>query len=368
MEEDTLDSLSPDAGLVQAPLGATVLGCDQRRTRDASHHARQTSEDKSPAEISELQTIVRDVRSHLAGRPGLRSRYRLNAQDFGRLRKYLEKVWENLRYDYFVDTREFILRMISYRHEFVQQQLMGLLHSRLMQLCSRHQVQCPFSILGAAVVEDGQGSTLAPDNQMRCTSKKHPPLVLEVGYSQSMDSLDNKAWRNSQAVDLTLATPKFTTSAQSTLLETEITSQEIRNAKGQAGSGAGLSIPVAQITPIGLLPSSVRRETIVISVEEICEIIQCAENSESGEEERGGEIDDYEGIPTHFDLGPSLPCLASLIELDQGDEDTISSDEDEQGKGTTADIGEFKSDRRRCSSMPYRSPIKLRARGDGKLV
>lgn len=77
-----------------------------------------------------------------------------------------------------------------------------------------------------------------PDNQIKYKSWKKPVLVLEVGDSQSMESLNNKATgyiqagrgniryvvalkvhRDSQAVDLTLATPKFTSSGPSTVLE-----------------------------------------------------------------------------------------------------------------------------------------------------
>lgn len=79
---------------------------------------------------------------------------------------------------------------------------------------------------------------------------KKPVLVLEIADSQSMDSLNNKVFRyiqagrgnvryvvalklhkDSKAVDLTLATPKFTSSGQSTVLEADITSQVSSNAR-----------------------------------------------------------------------------------------------------------------------------------------
>ncbi|KAK5453622.1 hypothetical protein LTS15_006808 [Exophiala xenobiotica] len=367
----------PRARIAQDPVSATEFECSYQRYPGASG-ARQTSEtqDKLHTENPELQSLVRDLRDRFAGFPGIRSRYRLSSHDFARLNEYLEKVgWDNMRYDYFIDTQDLVLRMPpSDMHESVHAQLILLLLERLKQLCSSHQIQCPFSTFASAAVKDEQGSTLMPDNQIRCKNMKKPVLVLEIGDSQSMDSLNNKAFRyiqagrgnvryvvalklhrDSQAVDLTLATPKFTSSGQSTVLEAEITSQAIRNVKGEPGSGAGLSISVGQMAPSGLLPGFICRETIVVSVEELCEIIQSAEDSEKAIEEGS-----FEDVPADF-IHASPSASSKSIELDEGDDDTLSIHGGDQGKRTTADDIEFKLDRTRYSTMPYRSPIKTRA-------
>lgn len=126
----------------------------------------------------------------------------------------------------------------SDKHEFIHLHFIILILDKLKQLCSQHQVQCPFSAFVSAAVMDEQGSVLMPDNQIKYKSWKKPVLVLEVGDSQSMESLNDKATRyiqagrgniryvvalkvhrDSQAVDLTLATPNFTSSGPSTVLE-----------------------------------------------------------------------------------------------------------------------------------------------------
>ncbi len=100
MEDASQDVLLPSTRIVQDPLSVTRLECNDRRSHDASD-ARQTSETqhKLHTEISELQTLVRDLQGRFAGFPAIRSRYRLSSHDFTRLDGYLEKVgWDNLRY------------------------------------------------------------------------------------------------------------------------------------------------------------------------------------------------------------------------------------------------------------------------------
>jgi hypothetical protein len=59
--------------------------------------------------------------------------------------------------------------------------------------------------------------------------------------------------------------------------------QTIRDATGEPGGGvAGLAISVDKITPGSCLPDALRHRTIVISGEELCEIVKGAEDFEVG--------------------------------------------------------------------------------------
>ncbi|KIW23260.1 uncharacterized protein PV07_11471 [Cladophialophora immunda] len=234
-------------------------------------------------------------------------------------------------YDYFVDTQTFTLRMAfpSHKHEFVHTQLILVLPQRLQQLWSLHQAPSPFSIWSSAAIKDGRGSIFIPDNQIICEDIKLPILVLEVGDSQSIKSLNKKAFRyiqagsgniryvvtlklhrDSQAVDLTLSIPMFTSNGPLTVLEVESTSQTIRNIKGEHGNGAGLVMSVDHMTLAELLPKSIRDRTIVISGE-LWGIIRSAEKME--EATNPGYFSD---IPLSFVRSPS-PASTSPIKSDQ---------------------------------------------------
>ena len=134
----------------------------------------------------------------------------------------------------------------------------------------------------------------------------------------------------------------------------------IRNAKGDPGDGAGLVLSVDHMTPAELLPKSMHGRTIIISVEELCDIIRTAEENEEATDQDSGYFSD---IPLSFVRSPS-PASTSSSESDHEEQAQLSiSGEQSKTRALVADDTEFKPGRR-FSSTSYRSPIKTRSQGN----
>ncbi|EXJ57755.1 uncharacterized protein A1O5_12313 [Cladophialophora psammophila CBS 110553] len=80
------------------------------------------------------------------------------------------------RFEYFINTQDFFLRMPSAKYEIIQMRLIILPTLRLEQLYSQHQIQCPFSATGSGDIKIKR-SDLKPDNQIRCQNLKRLVLV-----------------------------------------------------------------------------------------------------------------------------------------------------------------------------------------------
>ncbi|KIV78014.1 hypothetical protein PV11_09782 [Exophiala sideris] len=330
----------------------------------------QDVSDFPQTEETQLQDILDDFTALFTCSRSLRSDYRLSPDEFRQFVKYSEnEPWNKIRYDYYADTQRFVPRMPSKKHEYVSTRVMFLLYSRIEQLCVQHKVKCPFSILGSADVKDGR-SVRQPDSSIYHESTRVPVLALELGHTQSTKSLKEKAEAylrtgrgriryvftlkldgDSQAVYLATWTPEFVREGQLTVLKAKAAYQTIRDETGKAGSDAGLTVSMDRITPGSSLPESLREQIVMISVEELCEIVKGGEDFELRITEA-----DFEDIPTDFVVASS-PASSTSSESDH---------EGENGDDkATADENDFLP-RTNRSYTPLRSPIKTRARLSSK--
>ena len=233
------------------------------------------------------------------------------------------------RYDYFADSQTLILRMPGDLHECTLACIWRLLDRKITKLYEDHGCENPFESLGNKEVKFvGSNDCMIPDAAMYDSKDRSlPVLVIEIGITQTAKTLKKKAdkyirlgngsiryvytlqvRKGSGEISLTKRTPER--DEQNTIHSAttrqvccslpqhsliwwyfliNLATQQIRTADKKVGSGAGLEISMKEIMPKELSTSPIAQKTVVISVQEIYDIVEAAEHLEADEKRKTAE-------------------------------------------------------------------------------